>query len=153
MICIGAPGVGKTTLCNIIGSPLVDTPGYLWPKNNSSLSLAGTLPYRGTDRELALSFLSRIEDGGFCLLGITPEMMLEQYAQKNGISNEEAGTHLVNRLRSFELKWCAFSPTPKDDSFLWKRQWRILLESCHHITEGWIRIRPGTGLEIDESAL
>lgn len=151
MICIGAPGVGKTTLCNLIGAPLIDTPGYLWPKNNTSLSLAGNLPWHGSDRDLALAFLSRIEDGGFALLGITPEMMLEQYAIKNGIPKEEAGTHLVKRLKNFEIKWCAFPPVPKDDSFLWKIQWKVLLESCHHITEGWVRIKSGSGVEIDES--
>lgn len=153
MICIGAPGTGKTTLCKIVGEPLIDTPGWLWPKNNTSLALSGAYPWRGTTQELALAFLSRIEDGGFATLGITPELMLEAYAKKVGVEYEDAGKHLVERLRSGDLKWCAFAPIPKDDSFLWKRQWRILLESCHHITEGWIRIRSGTGVEIDQESI
>ncbi|OHT15171.1 hypothetical protein TRFO_14345 [Tritrichomonas foetus] len=153
MVCIGAPGTGKTTLCKIVGAPLIDTPGWLWPKNNISLALTGAYPWRGTNQSLALAFLSRVENGGFATLGITPELMLEAYAKKNGVAYEEAGNHLVARLRSYDLKWCAFSPIPKDDSFLWKRQWRVLLESCHHITEGWIRITPGEGVEKDEEIL
>lgn len=147
MVCIGAPGTGKTTLCKIIGAPLIDTEGWLWPKDNVSLALTGNFVYRAGTQALALDFIKRIENGGYDLLGLSPEMILEAYAKKNNISYESAGEHLVSKLKKGELKWCAFSPVPKDDSFLWKRQWRILLESCSHITDGYIRITPGTGVE------
>ena len=146
--CIGAPGVGKTTLCKIIGEPLFDTPGWNWADNNVSLALCGSFKWRGSDEELALAFFARIEDGGYQVLGLTPQIMLKSYAEKEGLQYNEAASQLISKLRSGELKWCVFGPRPLDDSFLWKRQRRILLDSCHHQTEGYIHLKAGEGVKI-----
>lgn len=130
--CIGAPGTGKTTLCGIVGAPLFDTEGWHWAADSVSIALAGGFAYRAGAQALALAFLSRVEDGGLRALGLTAEA---------------AGEHLVGRLRRGELRWYVPAPVPRDDSFLWKRQWRILLDSCSHIADGYIRLTPGAGAE------
>lgn len=155
---VGAPGVGKTTLCNLIGNKLVDTEKWLWTICGNSLGLTNSVPWRGYMREFAVDTFERMtNDLIYDLLGMDKSKetsignLFADYGKKNGMSKQEVPEFIMKKFVENEWKWFAEAPiaTEIEISELQEKA----LSSCSKVSEAeYITLGEGTPVQMDKKA-
>lgn len=156
---VGAPGVGKTTLCEIIGDKLVDTEKWLWTICGNSLGLTNSVPWRGRMREFAVDTLERMtNDKIYDLLGMdkTKETsignLFADYGRKNGMSKQEVPEFIIKKFVDNDWKW--FAEAPEADEIEISEKQLLALSSCSKDDENeYIKLGQGSTVQMDKKAL
>ena len=162
-VCVvGAPGVGKTSICKCGGGKLVDTDKWEWTMCNNSLGLTMSVPWKGRTREFAVDTLERVSDGDvmFRLMGIKPENTagnaLVAYAKKNGIAKQEAPEKFIEHFLSGEWKWYAEAPEKEEGAAPFEineQQKQVMEKLCHPDADDYVVFGKGEVVRVDQNAL
>lgn len=157
---VGAPGVGKTTLCKLIGGKLVDTEKWLWTICGNSLGLTNSVPWRGRIREFAVDTFERMtNDLIYQLLGMDKSKessvgnLFADYGKKNGLSKQEVPEFLMNKFTENEWKWFAEAPINETEVEINELQ-AGALAACSKADESeYITLGEGVTVQMDKKAL
>lgn len=159
---VGAPEVGKTTLCNLITDKnIVDTEKWLWTLCGNSLGLTNSVPWRGRVREFIVDTFERLaNDAIFSLLSLPKQdsigNLFADYAKKNGLSKQEVPEFIMNKFIGNEWKWYADAPEieKSETEFQFHELQQKAFAPCPKDTETiYIILGPGTTVQMDRKAL
>ena len=160
---VGAPGVGKTTLCNLNKEKFVDSEKWLWTICGNSLGLTNSVPWRGRIREFAVDTFERMtNDYIYQLLNMDKAKessignLFVDYGRKNGLTKQEVPEFLIKKFIENEWKWYAEAPVPEGEvkePELNEFQLKAL-SSCSKANESeFITLSQGVTVQMDKKAL
>lgn len=158
-ICvIGAPGVGKTTISQLIGSPLVDTDKWEWTICGNSLALANSVEWRGRIRELAENTILRMTtEKIFELVNMKKKGsvgdVLNAFAKQNGIVKTEAPELLMKKIIDGEWKWFGVAPQSENQIEFSQEQINAFSLCSSAQEEEYLQLGPGELVQMDRKAL
>ena len=156
---VGATGVGKTALCDLMGGKLVDTGKWLWTLCGNSLGLTNSVPWKGRIREFLVDTFERItNDVIFSLMEVTKDESigntLVAFARKNGITKQEAPEIIMNKLINWEWKWTALPPETTDEFNVEDPlQIKAFEQCCKDDESTYILLGEGKTVQMDRKAL
>lgn len=122
IVVVGAPNIGKTTLCKLAGDAGIkvnDSNKWQWTICGNSLALTNSIMWKGRTRELAVDILCRVTGDNLCdIMGIkmenSPGNLLVSYARKLEVSKTEVPEIFIQKFTSGEWKW--YAEAPKNES-------------------------------------
>lgn len=155
---VGAPGVGKTTLCNLNKEKFVDSEKWLWTLCGNSLGLTNSVPWRGRVREFVVETFERMtNDVIYQLIDMDKSKensignLFADYAKKNRLSKQEVPELFMKKFVENEWKWYAEAPEAAE-SEISELQLKAL-SSCSNTNETeYITLGQGTTVQIDKKA-
>lgn len=155
---VGAPGVGKTTLAAASGGRIADSEGWQFTMCGNSLALAGSVPWRGRIRELAVETMERIQgEVIFRLMGIKKDnsigTCLAEFARKCDVRKVEGPQAFVDNFVAGNWRWFAAPPVVEDDGKISNEQMDILRNECAEDTDNFIVLGKGEAVKVDARAL
>ncbi|OHT11158.1 hypothetical protein TRFO_01058 [Tritrichomonas foetus] len=155
---VGAPNVGKTTLCQLIGDKLVDTEPWKWTICSNSLGLTNSVPWKGRIREFCVDTFERVTtDLIFTLMDVKKDESvgntLVAFGKKHGISKQEAPEKIMDKFLNGEWKWFAKAPETNQELEVSELQQKSLSVCDKTDESAFIVLGEGKTVQMDKKAL